>query len=183
MSKIRSRSPGPGGAPLSGVFFGDYAFAVVLAVGMSAGTILPLLAEIPLLSRTSASYEFFLAKHSFEAKHFLTFLYPEAVGTVLDGSGHELWEDVAYFGLVPLVLAAFGVILAWRRRGTAFFAGAFAISIMLAVDSPLLRFLFEFFPGFQLFRSPNRFLFLTAVFGIALAGVGLEGTRANAGVR
>jgi hypothetical protein len=51
------------------------------------------------------------------------------------------------------------------------------------MDSPLLRFLYNVLPGFHLFRCPSRFLFLTAFFGITLAGIGLEETMARVGKR
>ena len=43
-------------------------------------------------------------------------------------------------------------------------------AVFLSVDSPITRILFDYLPGFSLFRSPNRFLFLTTLFGLAGAG-------------
>ena len=84
--------------------------ALELAVGLAAYLLLPLLLEAPLISRTQASYASFLASHAVSWRHLLTLLYPEAFGTPLDDSfaGTELWEEVAYFGLVPRVSQSAG---------------------------------------------------------------------------
>lgn len=148
----------------------------VLAIGMAAYLLVPLVAEMPLVSRGLASKEFFFSFHSLGWRHLQTFFHPEALGSPLDGSypGIELWEDVAYFGLFPLLLAFLGGILGWRRSPTRFLVVSFAVSVLISLDTPIVRFLYEFFPGFQTFRLPGRMLFLTACFGIALAGIGLE---------
>jgi hypothetical protein len=163
----------------------------VLAVALAAYLLLPLAAEAPLISRSRSAYDFFLGNHAIVARQWATFLYPEALGTPLDGSypGEELWEDEAYFGLLPLALGLVGVLWGWRRKLTKYLAVCFAASLLLSMQSPVLRFLFDHLPGFSLFRIPARFLFLTTFFGIALAGVGLEeltdrlrGRRAMAGL-
>ncbi len=148
----------------------------VLAIGMAAYLLVPLVAEMPLVSRGLASTEFFFSFHSLGWRDLQTFVYPEALGSVLDGSYPriEFWEDVAYFGLLPLLLAVLGGILGWRRSPTRFLVVSLAVSVLIALDTPVVRFLYEFFPGFRTFRLPGRMLFLTACFGIALAGIGLE---------
>jgi hypothetical protein len=92
----------------------------------------------------------------------------------------ELWEDVGYFGIIELARAIVGAVWGWGRRShTRFLVGSFLLSLIMTVDSPLLRFLYNVLPGFQLFHCPSRFLFLTAFFGIVLAGIGLEETIAR----
>ncbi len=150
--------------------------ASMLSVGLTAYLIVPLLADAPLISRSTASYTFFLARHALTPRHLTTLLYPEALGTPLNGSypHHELWEDVAYFGLIPLFLAIVGAVCGRRRPFTLFLTVSFLLSLVMAMDSPLLRLAYTAVPGFQLFRCPSRFLFLTAFFGIALSGIGLD---------
>lgn len=148
----------------------------LLAIGMATYLLLPLAAEAPLISRDLAWDEFLLRRHALGVQHLLTILQPEALGSPLDGSypGVELWEDVAYFGLLPLLLALVGGVLGRRRSPTCFLVGGLATSLLLSLDTPLLRLLYAFLPGFRLFRLPGRLLFITAFFGIALAGIGLE---------
>ena len=152
------------------------AAAVGLALALAAHQLIPLAAESAWLSRGQATYDFFLGGHALGVRPLSTLLFPEALGTPLDGSypGGELWEDVAYFGLVPLALAVVGVILGRRRSAARMLAVGFALSLLLGFDTPLVRALFDWAPGFSLFRVPSRFLFLTAFFGIALAGIGLD---------
>ena len=150
--------------------------AGLLAVGMTVYLLLPMAAEAPLISRGQASDEFFRSGHALEVRHLLTLFYPEALGSPLDGSypGVEMWEDVAYFGLVPLLLALVGAVLGRRSAPAGFLVVGFLTSLLLALDTPLLRLPYALLPGFRLFRLPGRLLFLTAFFGIALAGIGLE---------
>ena len=152
------------------------ALSAALAASLAAYLILPLAAEAPLLSRSRVSYDFFLSRHSIRWAQLETFVFPEALGTPLDGSypGEELWEDEGYFGAAALALAAVGVVLGWRRRSARFLAGGFAGAVALSMDTPALRALFDHAPGFGLFRIPARFLFLASFFGIVLSGVGLE---------
>lgn len=148
---------------------GLLAVASVLAVGLTAYLLLPMAAEAPLMSRGDAGYTFFLGKHSLQLRHLAGFLCPLFVIDRL-----EFWEDVAYFGFIPLALAAAGAILGWRRRPVAFLAVGFIVTVALAADTPVLRAVHAVVPGFGLFRCPNRLLFLTSILGIALAGFGLE---------
>ena len=150
--------------------------ASLLASSMSAYLILPLAAEGPLTTRGEASYAFFVARPGFGLEHLATFLSPEALGTPLDDSypDTELWEDVAYFGAIPELFASMGAILGFRRPHTRFLILTFTGAVVLAFESPITRLLFDYLPGFSLFRSPSRFLFLATLVGIPLAGIGLN---------
>lgn len=148
----------------------------LLAVGMAAYLLLLLAAEVPLTSRVQSSDAFLYSGFTLRARHLLTLVYPEALGTPLDASypDIELWEDVAYFGLVPLLLAPIGAVLGRRRPPTGFLLASSFTSVLLPFSMPLLRLAYPVLPGFPLFRLPGRLLFLAPVFGIALAGIGLE---------
>ena len=152
------------------------AFAGFMAIAMSLYILCPMAAEASLMSRVRASDSFMQSGHALGFRHLLTLFSPEILGTPLDGSyaGVELWEDVAYFGLVPLVLALVGALLGHRRPSVKFLAAGFVLCLLLALDSPLARAAYRVVPGMNLFRLPGRILFLAAFFGIALAGIGLE---------
>jgi hypothetical protein len=153
----------------------------ILAIGMAAYLLVPLAADMPLVSRTLASKDFFRSFHSLDWRHLLTLLRPELLGSPRDGTyaAVELWEDVAYFGLVPLLLSLAGVALGWRRPHARFLAASFVVSMLVALDTPLVRLLYDALPGFRLFRLPGRMLFLASCFGIALSGIGLEAVLAR----
>ena len=100
------------------------AFAGFMAIAMSLYILCPMAAEASLMSRVRASDSFMQSGHALGFRHLLTLFSPEILGTPLDGSyaGVELWEDVAYFGLVPLVLALVGALLGHRRPSVKFLA-------------------------------------------------------------
>lgn len=150
--------------------------AGLLGAGLAAYLLPPMAAEAPLISRGVTPYTFFQRSHSLGLRRLLTFVYPEALGTPLDGSypGTEMWEDVAYFGILPLLLALVGVMRGWRRPATPFLTAGFVLSVLTSLDTHLVYLLYNYLPGFHLFRLPGRLLFLASFFGIALAGVGLE---------
>jgi hypothetical protein len=154
--------------------------AAILAAGVAAHRLIPMLAEARLLSRAGASYDFFVSGYSLTLRHLLNFVYPWSVGRLDDATraSRYLWEDVTYFGIVPLALAVVGAIRGRRRDHTWFLVIGFAVSLLLAAETPLTRLLHAALPGFGLFRMPIRFVHLAGFFGIALAGVGLEETLA-----
>lgn len=147
----------------------------VLALGISAYLVLPIVAEVPLLARSQATYDFFLSGHAATPSTLGTMIFPELLGTPLDDSypGAELWEDAAYFGLVPLALALLAVSLRPRSPHVRALAGSLVLSVLLAIDTPLLRALWWAVPGLSMFHCPSRLLFVTASLGIVLSGFGL----------
>lgn len=147
----------------------------LLAVGLAAYLLLPMVAKASLISRSVISYTFFQRWHSVGLRHLLTFVYPEALGSPLDGSypGTEMWEDVAYFGIIPLLLALVGMTRGWRRPATPFLTAGLIFSVLISLDTRLVYLLYNYLPGFHLFRLPGRLLFIASFFGTALAGIGL----------
>ena len=147
-----------------------------LAVGVAAPLLISLVTDRELITRSSADYAFFLGEHHLQPNHLLTFLYPEWLGTPVAGSypGDELWEDVAYFGLIPLILAFVGVVIGWARLTTRWLVAAAAICLLLAADTPIGRSFFDWLPFYALFFQPNRFLFFVSLSGIALAGIAVD---------
>lgn len=152
------------------------AVASVCAVLASAFLLLPLFSEIDLTARAALDYDFLQSGGAYALENLATFLHPEFFGTPLDGSYApvELWENVAYFGGVAQLLAILGFTLGRRRPYAIFFSVALLLSIFLAFDTFVLRALYDYLPGFSMFRIPSRFLFVTTLFGIALAGIGFD---------
>jgi hypothetical protein len=153
-------------------------FGGALGVGISAYLLVPLAGEATLLSRSHASYDTIVANHVVTFRHLLTFFHPEAAGNPLQPTQ---WENIAYFGLLPFILSMAGAILGWRRFHTRFLVASFFFSVIAAMDTPLLKLFYNAVPGFNLFRCPSRFLFLTAFFGITLASIGLDEVIRRAG--
>jgi hypothetical protein len=151
--------------------------AGVLALGLVSPLLMSFVADSKLVTRSGADYAFFLSGHQLDLKHLWTLLYPEWLGTALNGSYYRMWfwEDAAYFGLAPLLLAPLGVVMGWRRPPLRWLSAAAAACMLLAFDTPVNRFLFDWLPGYAWFRLPSRFLIFFSLLGIALAGVGVDG--------
>jgi hypothetical protein len=86
-------------------------------------------------------------------------------------AGHEL---VIYLGLVPLLLAPFGLA---RRYPWSWFYGflfIFTVLFTLGPATPLHGLFYRFVPGFSWVRTPARLFFVGAMAGVVLASFGVE---------
>lgn len=138
-----------------------------LAFMLAAPDLLPRAQFAALSTRTSYDYGFFLATPP-RWSSLATFLDPRDAG----GARFEYWENNFYFGLWLYPLAAWACFVNWKKSRP--LAAAFAFCVFLCFDSPLLKFLFHFFPGFALFRQSTRLLQLAQFAGVLLAGVGAD---------
>jgi len=95
------------------------------------------------------------------------------LGVVFGTAGYS--EFVAYIGVIGLALAAVG---AWQGRGTArTFGLLFAfLGLFLALGrfNPVYFLLYKIVPGFDLFRTPARWMMLYTLGMAVLAGVGID---------
>lgn len=151
--------------------------ACLFALAANGYLWLPILADLPLLSRAEQSLDFFYSGHRLGLAHLATLLHPEWLGSPLDGTypGVELWEDVAYFGLIPLLfvlgLAVRHSVFSAQAR---FLLLAFLVTLTASLATPFLSGLHAFVPGYALFRLPGRMLFITALLGIALFALSVD---------
>ncbi len=128
--------------------------------------------------------------YSYGPMRILSQLTPHFFGTPANGSyigKGAYWEDAAYIGFLPLVLALVAVG-AWARRHrrpeaqqafapVPFFALIAIAATLLAFGryTPLYRFLFYNVPTFDTFQAPARWLLLSVFALSALAGIGTLG--------
>jgi hypothetical protein len=132
-------------------------WSTVLGAGMVAYLLVPLANDASLITRAETSYAGIVSDHAITFHQLLTFLHPAATGNPLQPTK---WEDVAYFGLLQLILATLGAVLGWRRNSnTRFLVISFVISIIAAMDTPLLRLFYKW--GIHLTQvSPRCCVFL-----------------------
>ena len=176
--------------------------AIVLALGLAAVQVLPT-AELMLHSpRASGADWDFAMTYSYWPWRLLTLLAPDLYGNPALGNyaGYaNYWEDHAYIGVLPLILALFA-ILRWgyralRHRRTAdsandlhpwgtrapepFFAVLIVLAIVLAMGNrtPLYPLLFHYVPGFGFFQAPARLMLWFAIAASTLAGIGAHRFR------
>jgi hypothetical protein len=141
--------------------------AGLCGVLLAAPVLLPQLEYVLLSTRTESSYGFFLH----------TPLGPSALGTLLDprdagGERAEYLEHNFYVGLWLLPLALAALLRSPRAAALPLLAGA--VPLVLALDTPLLRLLYEGLPGFSLFRIPSRLVSLTLIAWTLLAARGVD---------
>jgi hypothetical protein len=158
---LTSNLPRPAGAIRGGQSLISILF---LAAWLGAVQLLPL-AELSGVSNRALS----LAQASEYALTPLTLL----VGLLLPNArgGHEV---VIYWGLVPTLLACFGLSRADKR--TWFLAGAALLAAVFALGTamPLFELVYRLVPGFSWVRTPAR-VFLPASLAVAiLAGLGMQ---------
>src|SRR5574341_1432326 len=166
--------------------------AVLLGIGLAAIQLVPTFELLQTSQRAGGLHREFALTYSFWPWRFISLLSPNIFGTPANGTyqGYaNYWEDEIYVGLLPLVLAARSMGRWWEERRTGavtlaaqvipFFGALLIPTFVLALgkNTPVLPWLYDHIPGFDLFQAPTR-ITLLIVFGLAvLAGVGADGWK------
>lgn len=155
--------------------------ATVLAIAISAPQILPTL-QLTLLSDRKFGLPLTeIFKYPYPFSNLITFILPNFFGNPkygtypLPNSNLGLyWENTAYIGLVPLILA---LAILGKKTKTVFQKSLIALtlfSLLLAVGKKTALIFLLPFPGFSFMRIPSRFLILTTFSLSALAASYLD---------
>ncbi len=98
------------------------------------------------------------------------------------GPGVCYWETLTHFGVVPLLLAACGVVGGWRRYPVQRIAAVWLVTMLFAfgTQGPIYHAMHHYFPGIALFRAPSRALFHTSLATAVLAAAGVDALLAAA---
>ena len=157
----------------------NFAFIAFIILGLliSAIQILPTLEMTKYSTRGNLTYEW-ITSFSLPPENLITFLIPDFFGNILKipyWGKNYLWEMTAYVGIMPLLLALIAIFYV-RKRIVYFFTFLAAISLILALGkyTPLLKVLYTYIPGFNLFRGNSKFIFLNALSLAALSGFGID---------
>jgi hypothetical protein len=172
--------------------FTPYALALFVALGFAAIQLLPT-AELMVLSQRSSGADYEIAMtYSMWPWRLITLAAPDFFGNPGRGNywGYATyWEDAAYMGVLPLLLAIHAVVAGGKgaggrgskgaegqRRTVTFWLAVAIFSLVLAMgkNTPIFPFLFRHVPTFDLFRSPARWLAVTTVALAALAAWGAQ---------
>jgi hypothetical protein len=169
------------------------ALALVLGLALAAVQLLPT-AELALHSQRAGAVladEQFAFELSFWPPRLLSLAAPDLFGHPARGEywGYgTYWEEAAYVGVLPLLLAV-GATLAWWRRRTRhrdaplalvpFLSLLALLSLVLALGdhTPLYPLLFRHVPGFGLFQAPARLMLGYGLAIAILAGIGVDMLR------
>jgi len=155
-------------------------FAAIFA-GAAALTAAQLLTGMDAASQSvrgqGVSYEF-AAMFSFPPENLLTLIAPNFFGDMVNTpywGRCYLWEMSLFMSVTGLTLAIFGSIRGDKHERL-FSLPMTLILLVLAIGShtPFFRVLYNYFPGFDLFRGNSKFIFQASLFLAMLAGVGLN---------
>jgi len=120
----------------------------------------------------------FAVYFSFPTENFLTLLAPGFFGDVFTHpywGRWYLWEASAFIGVVGLMLAVYG-IAAGRLAGKRALLATAGLTALIALgdNTPLFRLLYDWLPWFDRFRGAGKFIFVTALILVLVAGSGLD---------
>lgn len=152
----------------------------VFAILLSAIQLLPTL-ELVKLSTHSSGLNFENATaFPYPPKHLLTFFKPYLFGSpglgTYPGFSDDwgiFWENTAYLGLLPLILAFFSLFYLKKRR-VLLFVILLLVSLLFITGKYSPLYLIFTFPPFNFFRVPSRYLILTIFSLTYLSAVTLD---------
>lgn len=176
---------------------GKLGLAIGLALLLAGGQLLPTAEFVLHSARSGGAERTFALTYSFWPWRLVTLLAPTFFGHPAHHNywGYaNYWEDHAYLGVLPLILALLAI---WPRiRSTVrqtpppspvgtgstywqvipFFAGLVPISLILAMgwNTPVYLWIFDYVPGFSFFQAPARLLIWYTVAISVLAGIGAQ---------
>lgn len=158
-------------------FVGGFCLFVFTGAALSAVQLLPTLELAQLSVRHGLTYEW-VSSFSFPPENFLTILFPRLFGDYGKApywGRNYFWEASLYVGVIPL---CFALVATFLNRSTPVktFAGLALVSLIVALGrhTPLLRVLYLWVPGFDLFRGISKFVFLYSFAAAVLAGYGID---------
>jgi hypothetical protein len=171
-------------SPSIPILLAGFAFAAVVAIMLSAVQMFPGM-EMSSVSNRAAGVAFEEAvETSYPPLELLEYVIPRVFGDSVRDT------DTPYFGAwgerivsdflgAPIVLLVIFGIVAGRGRYRFYLAAMALVSIAVGLGkyTPLYRLLFDFVPGFQRFRSPGTFMFLTDLALVQLAAGGIDAIR------
>ena len=120
----------------------------------------------------------FASMFSFPPENFTTLIAPFFFGNM---AGYPywgrcyLWEMSLFIGIFGLFFAVYGAIYGEKdKRQFSLVMLVILLILALGVHTPLFRILYDWLPGFKMFRGTSKFTFLAVMFLIMLGGIGLD---------
>jgi hypothetical protein len=157
-------------------FIAGFCLLVITGLSLSAVQLLPSLELTQHSVRNALGYAW-VSSFSFPPENLITAVLPDFFGNVLKvpyWGKNYLWEVSIYLGVIPLVMGATAIVFN-RSRPMLILSLIAAGALVLALGkyTPLLRLLYAYFPGFNLFRGLSKFIFVFSFAWSILAGYGL----------
>jgi hypothetical protein len=156
--------------------------AAAVAIGVAACQYLPSQRLFAFTTRGEYTYAE-IVEGSFHPLRFASLLVPDFFGTTAGGQYgsyagpgpyYQYWEQMAYVGILPLLLALIGAARGRRQAILPLALVGVSLAIALGRHIPVHILLYKYVPLFDDMRTPAKFLQVT-IFGLSwLAGIGLE---------
>ncbi|PCJ57348.1 MAG: hypothetical protein COA73_10870 [Candidatus Hydrogenedentota bacterium] len=151
------------------------------------GIIPPILAAVQLWSGLDVAMESmrsegvtfdFATSFSFHPENLISLFAPAFFGNMIHNvywARWAFWDSTVYMGVTGLALAFYGAAYGEKshKRYLLFLTLLFGV-MALGSYTPLYRFLFDYLPGINSFRSPSKFMFPASLFAAMLAGTGID---------
>jgi hypothetical protein len=161
----------------------------VVGVATASGVLLASVQLLPTLELTRLTnrggtipFALAIATGALRPSHLVTAFLPDYHGALRGpyaGEG-DVSQSSIYFGVVPLLLAAFVGASRPSRRGVYLLAMALLVLLICLGPTGLVSPLFyRVVPLFGMFRAPTNYSFAFVLFAALLAGHGLEKLEAN----
>jgi len=150
----------------------------ILALGICAVQLIPTW-EFKKVSHRAGGLNFLqVTSYPYPLRHIVTFVDPYLLGDPRDGSYPPFddlwgifWENTFYLGILPIIFIFLSLWKLKDRRVKVFWlTGVFSFLLVLGKNSPIY-FLF-YFPGFNWFRAPSKYLILVVWFLAILSAYG-----------
>ncbi|MDP8298878.1 MAG: YfhO family protein [Candidatus Tantalella remota] len=157
---------------------GGYICVYLGAVLLAAVQLTPALLYVTENVRSqSVTYEF-ASLFSFPPENFLTMLAPGVFGDTLNfpyWGRWFVWEVTLFTGVSALLLAASGALWSEKSKRRLLLTMVIICAVFaMGSHTMLFKFLYNFVPGFNLFRGNCKFIFLMAMFLAMLGGAGFD---------
>jgi len=155
---------------LAGMYAGAFLLgAVQILTGMDATS--------ESVRKGGVTFEF-ASMFSYQPENFITLLTPNFFGDNVSfpywGRSY-LWEMSLFLSVTGLILAIYGCIYGGKNvRRFSFAMTVVLLLLALGGRTPLFRLLYDFVPGFNLFRGNSKFTLPASLFIIMLAGIGMD---------
>jgi hypothetical protein len=152
---------------------------LVFGVLLSAVQLVPQWELAGLSNRsTRATFEY-ATQFSLSPVHLVTtMLFPKFYGLFTTAPVDNFYpgEETGYIGIVALCLIGAAAVASRPRRIAVFWLCTLLLSLTFAFGkyNPLYNLLYDWIPGFAMFRAPARWLLITSFCGAMLAGMGLQ---------
>ncbi|MBI1911496.1 MAG: YfhO family protein [Deltaproteobacteria bacterium] len=156
---------------------GLFVVSIAVFLSISAVQLLPFL-ELANQSTRAEGLSFFEATiWSFDIKDFIQFFIPDIYGIGISEEKYWLnqsWLKTVYIGVIPFMLSVFFFVKSKRKALPFIFTAVIFLVLAMGKNSLFYHYLYSYFPFFNKFRYPVKFLFVFFLFTSIAAGFGFD---------